>query len=85
MRTLKGNSPKLRKKWKMSIGVLMAAFTFLFGIASASPRKLAATAEYHRYIDPLLGVADFQMQYCEDGAADATFSFQRAVSHPTGI
>lgn len=54
----------------------------LLGWSSAQPGKLTAPAEYHRYIDPLLGVMDFRTHYYEDGAADATVLFPEGSQAP---
>lgn len=42
---------------------------------SAAQAKLSTSAEYHRYIGPLLQVKDFGSQYYDDGAADASVLF----------
>jgi len=62
---------------------MLAAFLSL-GWASAQPGRVAAPAEYHRYIDPLLEVKDFRTHYYEDGAADATVLFPESSQPPYG-
>ncbi len=64
------------------IGLLTLAFFQLPGCLSAQPGKVAAPAEYHRYIEPLLEVTDFRTQYFEDGAADSTVLFPESSQPP---
>lgn len=40
--------------------------------AAAVANRLSSKADYQKYIDPLLEVKDFGIEYTEDGAADAT-------------
>lgn len=56
--------------------ILLAIFAFA-GVCPASPpsRHLSPSADYHRYIDPLVQVKDFKVEYYEDGAADASVLF----------
>ena len=60
----------------------MLSCSVLTGWASQAPGKLASPAEYHRYIDPLLGVSDFQTKYYEDGAADASVVYPQSSQPP---
>jgi len=60
----------------------MLSCFLLQGWASAATEKLATAGEYHRYIDPLLGVTDFEAHYYEDGAADATVLFPEGTQPP---
>jgi len=62
----------------------MLACLLLPELTSGQIRKLAAPAEYHRYIDPLLEVKDFRTRYYEDGAADATALFPESSQPPYG-
>jgi hypothetical protein len=61
---------------------LILACFLLPGWLSAQPGKVAARAEYLRYIEPLLEVADFRTHYVEDGAADATVLFPESNQPP---
>lgn len=67
--SLSGDRSRSRLAWlALFVGVLSA-------IAAAKSATLAKTAEYHRYIDPLVDVQDYRVSYFEDGAADASVLF----------
>jgi hypothetical protein len=65
------NTPKLIQRL-----ILLPLFVLLIpqSVFGSQPR-LASLAAYHRYIDPLLAVKDFGMEYYDDGAADASVLF----------
>jgi len=50
--------------------------------ATEPPGRLSSGADYHKYVDPLVTVADFGIQYSDDGAADASVLFPRTDTNP---
>ena len=75
----------LRKRERRAIGLLMLSCFLMPGWVSATSRRLAPAADYHSYIDPLLGVEDFRTRYYEDGAADATVLFPQNDQPPPNL
>ena len=53
--------------WVSLVGLLIGMVR-----SAAAQKQLTATADYHKYIDVLVGETDFGIEYSEDGAADAT-------------
>ncbi len=49
--------------------------------ASAQEKRLSTTADYEKYIAPLLSVKDFGMHYYDDGAADASVIYPSSASN----
>jgi hypothetical protein len=52
--------------WVLAIGISCAA---------VQPARLSVVGDYHKYIDALMGIADFGIHYYDDGAADASVLF----------
>jgi hypothetical protein len=50
--------------------------------APAEEKRLSRSAEYQKYIDPLLHVKEFGFHYYDDGAADATVLFPQSDTNP---
>ena len=84
MRLLDGVSSMLRATRIQAIGLLILSCLLFPEWAPAESGKLATKLDYHRYIDPLLGVTDFQTHYYEDGAADASVLHPEASKPPYG-
>jgi hypothetical protein len=65
----------LRSIWRASI-------VFIAISAVAQNARLSSPADYRKYIDPLLTVADFGIHYYDDGAADASVLFPMTNDNP---
>ena len=75
MRFPGSRGPVFRGQATRAILAITLIIFFAPSSISATQRKLASTADYHRYIEALLDVKDFGTNYSEDGAADATVVF----------
>lgn len=60
--------------------VVLACFVAMKAVAQ--PARLSTPADYHRFIDPLLKVADFGIHYYDDGAVDASVLFPMTKDTP---
>lgn len=61
-----------------------AMLVSLLPAMAAKPVHLASTADYQRYIDPLIAVQNFGTSYYEDGAADASVVYPESAEAPYG-
>jgi hypothetical protein len=84
MKSVSRVGTNLNVNWQRALSLLALSCLLSPAWASAASGKLATPTEYHRYIDPLLGVSDFRTQYDEDGAADASVVYPQSGQPPYG-
>ena len=67
----------------MTLRFLGRAFVGFIAISAvAQNARLSSPADYRKYIDPLLTLADFGIHYYDDGAADASVLFPMTNDNP---
>lgn len=63
---------------------LVLVHLLLCGSSLVGQSSLSSKTDYRKYIDPLLNVDDFGIEYVDDGAADATVLFPQEAANPPG-
>jgi hypothetical protein len=74
---------EFRGRWNRVVAcAAVISCAFVPASAQATRHRLASTAVYHKYVDPLLSEPDFGTEYSEDGAADASVLFPQRGDNP---
>ena len=71
---------EFRGRWNRVVAcAAVISCAFVPASAQATRHRLASTAVYHKYVDPLLSEPDFGTEYSDDGAADSVRPFSGKV------